>query len=189
MPSGPNLVKFSRQRGFTILELLITVALLGILMAVAVPSFLSALQNNRMTAHANDLVTAFKLARSEALKRKVPISICAADTSVETPTCGSDWTDGWMVIIDSAGAGGASATYASADDILRVWSPVGTNATIGGTNATDFVRYLRDGQIDIDPGDTPPQFEMRIPDCTGDKQRNIEVSRTGRSSVERVACS
>lgn len=179
----------SANRGFTLLELLILIAVLAILLSVAVPSFFSAIQNSRMTAQANDLVTAFQLARSEALKRKVPISICASDTSADEPTCGSDWSEGWIVIIDSNAVGTTSASYDSYDDdVLRVWSALTGDAAISGTNAPDFVRYLPNGQIDLDAGDPAPEFEMRIPKCTGEKQRNIEISRTGRASAERVEC-
>lgn len=190
---GVRVVKLkskSANRGFTLLELLILVAVMAILLSVAVPSFFSAIQNSRMTAQANDLVTAFQLARSEALKRNVPISICASDTSAATPTCGSDWSEGWLVIIDASAVGSGSASYASyADDVLRVWPALTGDAAISGANAPDFIRYLPNGQIDLDASDPAPEFEMRIPKCTGDKQRNIEISRTGRASAERVECS
>ncbi|RFF31098.1 GspH/FimT family pseudopilin [Wenzhouxiangella sediminis] len=172
------------QRGFTILELLITIALLAILLSVAVPSFLSAIQNSRMTASANDLVTAFQLARSEALKRKRPISVCS---SSDGATCGGSWEQGWIVVIDDEDAAGEATV--SEEEVLRVWGSLGGGATIAGDDAADFVRYLPDGQIDIAPGVTPPEYEMRIPDCTGDKQRNISIGRTGRASAERVECS
>jgi len=185
-----NTPQHPKTRGFTLLELLIAIALLGILLTVAVPSFLNAIQNSRVTTQANDLVTAFQLARSEALKRKVPVSICAADTSAATPTCGSDWTEGWMVIVDDSGVGGANATYADFDDdVIRLWQGTAGDTTIGGANANDFVRYLPNGQIDIAVGAAAPTYQMRIPDCTGPNQRNIEVSRTGRANVERVECS
>lgn len=178
------------NRGFTLLELLILIAVLAILLSVALPSFFSAIQNSRMTAQANDLVTAFQLARSEALKRKVPISICAADTSAATPSCGSDWSEGWMVIVDAEAVGTASASYTTySTDVLRVWSALSGDATLGGASAPDFVRYLPSGQIDMDAAGATPEFELRIPDCTGDKQRNIEISPTGRASAERVECS
>lgn len=186
---GDSVVKFQSKRGFTLLELLILIAVLAIILSVAVPSFLSAIQNSRMTAQANDLITAFQLARSESLKRKVPVSVCASDTSVATPTCGSDWSEGWMVIVDSNAVGSTSAAYSSyATDVLRVWSALTGDADVTGSDAPDFIRYLPNGQIDIDPDDNPPEFEMRIPDCTGDKQRNISISRTGRASAERVEC-
>jgi len=177
-------VKSQSNRGFTLLELMILIAVLAILLSVAVPSFLSAIQNSRMTAQANDLITAFQLARSEALKRKRPISVCS---SSDGATCGGDWEDGWIVVLDAENAEGAASV--SEEEVLRVWGGIGGNATIGGADATAFVRYLPNGQIDIGAGDDPPGFEMRIPDCTGDKQRNISISRTGRASAERVECS
>lgn len=185
-----NTPKQFKMHGFTLLELLIAIAVLGIFLGLAVPSFLSALQNSRISAQSNDLLTAFQLARSEALKRKVPVSVCAADTTAANPTCGSDWTAGWIVIVDDSGVGGASATYADYDDdVLRVWQPIQSDLTIGGADADNFVRYLPNGQIDLASGATAPAYQMRIADCTGSNQRNISVSRTGRANVERVECS
>jgi type IV fimbrial biogenesis protein FimT len=55
--------------GFTLLELMITIAIAGILVGVAIPSFTSIITSNRLTAYANELVTALNLARNEAVKR------------------------------------------------------------------------------------------------------------------------
>lgn len=185
-----GVVKSSANKGFTILELIIAVALLAILLTVAVPSFLTSLQNNRMAASSNDLLTAMQLARSEALKRKVPISVCAADTSGATPACGSDWSEGWMVVIDSNAVGSASADFSDFDDdVLRIWPALEGGATVSGSDAPDFVRYLPSGMIDLDPDDNPPEFELRIPDCKGDNARDISISRTGRAGSSRVECS
>lgn len=182
-------IRTRTSRGFTVLELMITVALLAILLAAAVPSFRTAIQNNRLTASSNQLLTAFQQARSEALKRKVPVSVCAADTSASTPACGSDWSEGWIVIVDSNLAGSSSAAYSGSANLLRVHPAPEGEATVGGSSAVDFVRYLPDGQIDIAAGATPPVFELRIPDCRGENARDISISRTGRARAERVECS
>lgn len=177
------------SRGFTVLELMITVAVLAIVLAAAVPSFRSAIQNNRMSASSNQMLTAFQHARSEALKRKVPVTVCASDTSASTPACGSDWSEGWIVIVDSNAAGSSSAAWSGSANLLRVHSALEGGATVGGGSATNFVRYLPDGRIDLAAGATPPAFELRIPDCRGDNARDISISRTGRATVERVECS
>lgn len=183
-------MKLSHQRGFTILELIIAIALLAILLGTALPSFLTSLQNNRMAANSNNLLTAMQLARSEALKRKRPVSVCASDTSAGTPTCGNDWSQGWMVLVDASAVGSASASYSNFDnDVLRLWQGLTGGATIGGGDAPDFVRYLPNGQIDLDEDDSPPEFELRIPDCRGNNARDLSISRTGRAGAIRVECS
>ena len=59
----------AKSSGFTLVELMITLAIAGILVAVGIPSFNSTISSNRLTSYANELVTALNLARSEAVKR------------------------------------------------------------------------------------------------------------------------
>jgi len=191
---GKRTVTNKRPAGFTLLELLISISLLAILLVTAVPSFRSAIQNNRLTTQTNDLVTALQLARTEALKRATAVSVCASDTTTATPTCGSDWTDGWMVVVD-ANAPGASSV--SIGERLRLWSGLTGGTTVGHNGEEDFVRYLPDGSIDRVSLPPPPSgnaprppwtYDLAIPHCTGDHARQLEIGSTGRISVTRVEC-
>jgi prepilin-type N-terminal cleavage/methylation domain-containing protein len=89
----------AKSAGFTLIELLVTVFLLAVLLSLGTPSFRDFIRNARMTAAANDLVTATNLARSESIKRNRPVSICsrkAADDECD----GGDFSDGWLVFMD-----------------------------------------------------------------------------------------
>jgi type IV fimbrial biogenesis protein FimT len=70
-----------RATGFTLLELMVTLAVLGILLGIAVPSFQSSLTNSRLTTAANDLVGALQAARSEAIKRNATHQFCVDTTT------------------------------------------------------------------------------------------------------------
>ncbi len=178
-----------RQRGFTILELIITIALAAILTTIAIPSFRSALQNNRITAQTNDLLTAFQLARSEAVKRGRPVTLCASDVDAggANPVCGDDWSVGWMVFVDAVGSTGSNAV--TVVQRIRVWRPSSVEAQDNAPADLDFVRFLPRGDIDAGAGATfPAIMTLTIPDCTGDQARDIEIVRTGKASAERVAC-
>jgi type IV fimbrial biogenesis protein FimT len=86
-----------RLSGFTMVELLITIAIASILMAVAVPSFNQMIVSSRLTTQANDLVSAVNLARSEAIKRNASITLCSADDVDATECAGAgDW-EHWIV--------------------------------------------------------------------------------------------
>jgi type IV fimbrial biogenesis protein FimT len=83
--------------GFTLVELIITLTIAGILTAIAVPTFNSVISNNRLTAYSNEFVTALNLARSEAIKRGTQITI-----KRNGPTT-KEWQYGWDVFVDIAG--------------------------------------------------------------------------------------
>ncbi len=84
--------------GFTLLELMTTIAVAGILLAIAIPSFQTMTYNSRLTAQVNDMVSAMNIARSEAIKRNGTISFCrAADaTTTDCVTDAGNWTN-WIV--------------------------------------------------------------------------------------------
>lgn len=93
-----------RGAGFTIVELMITVAIASILLAIAVPSFNQMIVSGRLAAQANELVGALSLARSEAIKRNANVTLCRAGT-VDDDDCvdaGGDW-QAWIVRANSTG--------------------------------------------------------------------------------------
>ena len=88
-----------KESGITLLELMITIVVLSILLAVGVPSLQDFIKNNRITGQANDLAIAIQLTRSEAVKRGTGGIICASD---DEATCSNsdDWSTGWIVYTD-----------------------------------------------------------------------------------------
>jgi type IV fimbrial biogenesis protein FimT len=89
--------------GFTLVELLMTIALASILMAIAVPSFNQLVVGSRLTTQANELVAAINLARSEAIKRNANISLCRANSATATACSAS--AGNWQHWIVRTGAG------------------------------------------------------------------------------------
>jgi len=92
------------QRAFTIIELMITVAIAAILITVAVPAMQDMVRNNRLVTQTNLLVSHIQLARSEAIKRSAPAVLCrSANPRAASPSCGGTaniWTSGWLVFAD-----------------------------------------------------------------------------------------
>lgn len=98
-------MKNTTQKGFTLYELMITVAIVGVVLAVGVPNMVAYSQNSRMTSTANDLHAAFHLARSEASRAKTFITICAsANSMAAAPTCNGNWDEGYIVFLDLDGS-------------------------------------------------------------------------------------
>jgi prepilin-type N-terminal cleavage/methylation domain-containing protein len=101
------------SRGFTLVELMITLAVAAILFSIATPGLTTFIQNNRMVTQVNELNTSLSIARSEAVKRNENITICPGNGD---DGCTGSWQDGWIVFIDE-NSDGAVANVA---DILRV---------------------------------------------------------------------
>jgi prepilin-type N-terminal cleavage/methylation domain-containing protein len=93
----------TRNRGFTLLELMVVLVIAGVLLGIGVPGMRSFILNGRMTAAANDLMAALHLARSEAIKRRVPVVVCTSTNAlVAAPTCANSATlSGWFVFVDA----------------------------------------------------------------------------------------
>lgn len=96
-PSGPA----ARQRGMTVVELMIVTVVLAVILLIGVPTFRDASLGSRLAAAANDLLASVQLARSEAIKRNQTVTLCA---SADGATCagGGGWEQGWIVR-DAAG--------------------------------------------------------------------------------------
>jgi len=97
-----------KQRGFTLTELLITVAVLGVLLAVGLPSFKQLIASNRIATQANEFMVALNLARSEAVRRAEPVAIRSSSANAEYGT-------GWKVFRDPNSDG----DIATATDLVR----------------------------------------------------------------------
>jgi type IV fimbrial biogenesis protein FimT len=104
---GAEIVKNNpfKNKGLTMLELMITLAIAGILIASAAPSFRESIQNTRMVTQVNELQAALSLARSEAVKRNENVTVCPRDPDEIVPTCADNWQDGWIVFVDLDSSG------------------------------------------------------------------------------------
>jgi len=89
---------FARQRGFNLFELLTAIAILGIVTAIAVPSFQTISINSNLSTETNDLVSSLRLARSEAAKQGQDVTVCSANAGLTACSGSADWSTGWLVI-------------------------------------------------------------------------------------------
>lgn len=95
-PSGASLAR----RGFTLIEMLVTMAIAGILLAVGVPAMTDFLAVRSSVSNADELLETLRFARSEALKRGSSVVVCATtEPENSDPSCGGagDWMSGWVV--------------------------------------------------------------------------------------------
>jgi len=178
-----------KSSGFTLVELMVTLAIAIILLSVGVPSFTGTIENSRLTTAANTLITTVNLARSEAIKRGVRVTTCKSSNGT-TCTTGGDWSQGWIVFTDEDN----NATYSSATEtLLRVTGALGNNLTFtGDTNVEDYISYVGSGQSQLSTGDGGGFQTGTLSLCddrTGNFGKDITLSSTGRLSLStEVAC-
>ena len=125
------------QNGFTLYELLITVVIVALIVAIGVPNLSDFRRNSRATALANDLHGSFFLARSEAARARQNVTICSSsDPFAANATCdGASFGEGWIVFVD---ADGDRTRDAGANEtVLKAFPPVHETIHIN-SNAQDF---------------------------------------------------
>ena len=106
------------KRGFTLMEMLVVVAIGGILAAVAAPSLVSVIESNRRTIISNQLMEDLVLARRQAIALSTSVALCGSDsTQPDTCTAGTDWSNGWYTYIGSSD--GLTPAGAAAGLVLR----------------------------------------------------------------------
>lgn len=151
--------------GFTLVELMMALAVAAIVLTQAVPSFSRMIKNNRMTTQVNQFVVALNLARSEAVKRGVNIDVIATNA-----TSGNEWGAGWRVEV-------------SGGDTLRTFPALHESNTFDSVNDLLTIQYQPSGRANaIDT--------IRLcDDRSGETGREVSISTTGRVSTTNYKCS
>lgn len=142
----------NKEHGFTLIELIVTLAIAAILVNVAVPSMKTMIDNNRLTAATNRLVGALGYARSEAVKQGAIVTICSSNTAGNDCGSGADalWEHGWFVFIDSDSDGTPDS-----GEIMRVGDPLAGSVVVTATspelafNASGFAANNNPGTLTV----------------------------------------
>jgi len=184
----------AKQYGFTLLELMFTIALLGTLLGLAAPSFRDFLRNSKLTSSSNDLLADLNLARTEAIKRRESVIVCSSSTAAESDpddlSCrGTDATtfDGWFVFVDDNGDG----LYDAGSDPVVSQRP-GTPEGVTAKSDTGFISYASTGFLQPIAGEASASIvafcdERGNKKVTGDLSavRVVNLQATGRAGVAR----
>lgn len=171
--------------GFTLIELVVTLVVVAIIAAIAAPSFMTMIRTNRIVTEANDLLATLQLARSEAIKRGVQVTV------LRNGNTSSDWDAGWTVFTDWNGNGqfdddGKAPTCDTGEDcILLTQGALKGNMTLRtGAHFTAWVAYLPTGYSISSGGAGNDTFRLCGSDKNTSDARSIVVSVTGRPDVQ-----
>ena len=162
----------SGQLGFTLVELMVTLVVLAVLLGIAVPSFTDVTLGSKLRAQANDLAAGAALARSEAVKRNQPVTLCA---SADGATCAASggWQQGWIVRNSS---GTIIATHPAAPSGFLI------------TASAHSIAFQPTGTASV----STVLKVCRSSPTVGSQERLVSISLTGRTSVSKTtsgACS
>lgn len=137
------------ERGVTLVEMLVTMAILTVLLGMAVPGLKWFVDTNRQSSTTNSLVVTLNYARSEAVKLDKFVSLCASSDGKVCTNQG--WSTGWIVFIDEDGDGAVDTDQIPKDEVLRVHQIVGGNLSVAAGDsgtAINFVTFDRKGLAD-----------------------------------------
>jgi type IV fimbrial biogenesis protein FimT len=174
-------MKMAQSKGFTLLDLMVTVSVAAILMSVGVPSFRGAVMDSRLVRDSNQFVASINLARSSAIRYQRNATICtSANFNVAVPTCSAstDWSQGWIVWVDKD-----RDNATDAGEIISVQAPIDAGNTFAAATATRFSYDARG--FGASPADNLSLCDNR----SGETGRSIRVNNVGRTNVSRQDCS
>ncbi|MBV6423727.1 MAG: hypothetical protein NAOJABEB_01534 [Steroidobacteraceae bacterium] len=182
-----------RMAGFTLMELMITLAVAAVILSIGAPSFTEFRRNNRLTGVGNELLGAMQTARTEAIKRQVPVAVCPSNNPGDAgATCSAGAFTGWIVFVDPDNNCVRDAGNPTVEPVLRVGATIdpalnvrsnGVCASFGGNGFLQPIPTAATtarNTIFCDDRGKALQAGTNL-----SAARGVDVSNTGRSRVTR----
>lgn len=181
--------------GFTLVELMVVVAIMAIVLMVGLPSFRSTLQSNRVATTSNELQGSIALARGDAITSTQTSGICPANSGgTACDTAATTWANGWLVWRNPTSATTDYGYSSGTDTLLRYVQPrgqmtlsipVSTDSNVGNKLVFDAR-----GRLVGTVAGTPRSFTMKPSDCVTGRpfQRVLAVSALGQVTTTKENC-
>ncbi|MDH5479346.1 MAG: GspH/FimT family pseudopilin [Nitrosomonas sp.] len=173
-----------RNQGVTLVELMVAMAVLGILLAIGVPSFNQFTVNSRLTSYANSMLSNMSQARSEAIKRNNRVALCK---SADGLVCnnGGDWDQGWIAFSDFDN----NATLGGGDLLLFTMPVLANGYTFSGNaNVANYVSFDTQGMARLTTGGAQAGTFTICPPApaVGGNGRQIVLNFSGRARIATI---
>jgi type IV fimbrial biogenesis protein FimT len=163
-------MKSKSTSGFTLVELVITMAIISIITALAAPSFSSMVERNTLVAETNRLLGNFRMARNEAVKRHAIVSVAGQ---------GNNWQNGFNVYANND----SNVDYDDVNDqIIRKESGLSDNVSIA-TNA-NVISFASNGSLNVNGANTITMFLCKTSGAT--VAMEVRVNRIGRAEAVEI---
>jgi type IV fimbrial biogenesis protein FimT len=168
IPASPAM---GRQLGFTLIELMVVIAIVGMVAIAAGPGMVKTMERNRKSTALNDIITSLNLTRSEAITRQTTVSVCSSSDQASCNT--NNWESGTLVFVDDGvGTGGVAddGNLNGTEELVRISQPFGGKITVRSRNFTDAGAITFD-----DDGMATQRGTMVICDSNGASQASAAV--------------
>jgi len=175
-----------KNKGFSLIELIVTLSVMAILIAVAAPSLGDFIRKNRTASGINNLILSINYAKSESIKTGHPTILCpTSDSSVTLPNCDTsgDWSGMNFVVMRDNNRNGAPTP----NKLLHVFD--GVERLSVTSEQFPYIRFLPGGSIENGGGSsTINQFVVVPEGCKNDEARVLSINRMGRSTSKKMNC-
>ena len=166
-----------RARGFTLIELMVTVIVLAVVAAIALPNMRMLIRSNRLTGQANEMLASLALARTEAIRQNTSpvgnrdVVLCP---SANGTSCSANWSDGWIV---------ATRTDDTIDTVIRHVQQ--TNGIAVAATGAEIVFDNRGRRLV-----GPNEINITASGCSAGEpyRRLVRLTPAGQFRVEQTTC-
>ncbi|MFT5084488.1 MAG: type IV fimbrial biogenesis protein FimT [Lentisphaeria bacterium] len=172
-------------RGFTLVELMVTIAILAIALTIGVPSFKATIDKNGLEKRKDTFITAINFARSSALQFNRNVLLCKRSTA-DPDTCDAagNWENGWIVYVDKVRN---DTLDANDDELLRYYEGLG-NFSLNEDDDLNQIAFQSDGRIKskvAGSADFPPAgATFKLCNSDGDSSLDIFLNVLGRAQYK-----
>jgi len=183
--------------GFTLIELISTVAIAAILLTLGVPSFKDTILSNRMAGHSNRFLSALNITRSEAIKRGQSVTLCKANVDASPPSCNTGtcdtasgdncWGKGWLVFVDA----NSNGLTDQGETIIRSFEGLPETLTLH-TNSANVAYWIAFDSTGAGKGNNGLVVASTFNLCQGNDEangRSIILNALGRAKIQKRASS